>query len=143
MARLLPPSPSSSSAVVTRVMKRNKAHSTQPELALRKALRGSGLTGYRLNWKKAPGRPDICFVGKRLAVFVHGCFWHRCPRCSLTMPKTNSDFWSRKFQLNVERDIAKADALTAEGWKVVTVWECQIRQDLEMCVEAVRKALAD
>jgi DNA mismatch endonuclease (patch repair protein) len=124
-------------------MKRNRAHSTAPEVALRKALSQAGLRGYRLNWKKAPGRPDICFVGKRLAVFVHGCFWHRCPYCSLSLPKTNSEFWARKFQLNVERDAAKVAALERDSWTVLTFWECSIRLSLQDCVDTVRLALAD
>lgn len=80
------------------VMQANKSKNTKPELKVRKALRKAGLSGYRLHWKKAAGRPDICFPGRRVAIFVNGCFWHRCPHCSLPLPKSNVAFWSAKFE---------------------------------------------
>lgn len=131
MARQLPPSPKALSATTTKVMKANKAKGTKPEIAVRKYLWSHGYRGYRLNYKKAPGRPDICFVGKKIAIFVHGCFWHRCPYCSSCLPKTNSDFWKKKFKLNIDRDTRKEEALKTLGWKVITVWECQIKSGLD------------
>ncbi|MFV2062505.1 MAG: very short patch repair endonuclease, partial [Chloroflexota bacterium] len=62
-------------------MKANRARDTKPELELRSALREAGYPGYRLNWKRAPGRPDISYPGRHVAIFVHGCYWHHCPRC--------------------------------------------------------------
>ena len=67
-------------------MRANRARNTGPELRLRKALREAGLGGYRLNWKKAPGRPDIAYPGRKVAIFVHGCYWHHCPRCYPNLP---------------------------------------------------------
>lgn len=128
MVRQLPPSPRASSANTSKAMRANKAKDTKPELALRKALRESGYRGYRLNWKKVPGRPDISYPGKKLAIFVHGCFWHRCPKCTLGLPKSNIEFWKKKFVLNSARDIAKKHALEALGWKVWVVWECDIKK---------------
>jgi len=130
MVRQLPPSPKAESPTTTKVMKANKAKDTKPELALRKYLRESGFGGYRLNWKKAPGRPDICYPGKKIAIFVHGCFWHRCPKCTKTSPKTNAEFWNKKFELNIARDIRKREALEALGWKVLEFWECDIKKDI-------------
>jgi len=122
-------------------MKANKAKDTKPELAVRSGLWQLGLRSYRVNLKGAPGRPDICFTKKRLAVFIHGCFWHRCPRCTKSSPKTNSDFWKKKFELNVARDQVKLDALHQQGWKTLVLWECDIKRDLAEQVERVVKEL--
>jgi DNA mismatch endonuclease (patch repair protein) len=122
-------------------MKGNRARDTGPELALRRALRAAGLGGYRLHWKKAPGRPDIAYPGKHVAVFVMGCFWHRCPTCEPQLPRSNSDFWKKKFSLNAERDTRKTRELEEAGWAVVTVWECRVRDAPEEAVAEVRRAL--
>ena len=82
---------------ISKVMSANKYKDTGPELILRKVMWKNGIRGYRLHWKKVPGRPDIAFPGKKIAIFVNGCFWHRCPHCNLSVPKTNSDFWKNKF----------------------------------------------
>ena len=91
-----------------------------------------GFPGYRLHWRidgedgRYICRPDIAFPGRKLAIFVHGCFWHRCPTCNLSLPKSNTDYWSQKFQKNVERDKRKEEALLEFGWSVYTIWECEI-----------------
>jgi DNA mismatch endonuclease (patch repair protein) len=115
-------------------MSANKGKNTSPEIALRKALREIGLMGYRLNWKKAPGRPDIAFPGKKIAIFVHGCFWHRCPYCNYELPKSNVSFWKTKFSKNVNRDTTKVAQLEELGWRVLTVWECQIKNNITTIV---------
>lgn len=107
-------------------MRGNRAKDTAPEITLRRLLREAGHPGYRLHWPKVPGRPDIAYPRRRIALFVNGCFWHRCPHCKPPMPKTNVDFWRGKFARNVERDIRKTEELEAAGWTVVTVWECEI-----------------
>jgi DNA mismatch endonuclease Vsr len=118
-------------------MQGNKAKNTGPEVFLRKQLREAGYPGYRLHWRQAPGRPDVAYPGRKVAVFVNGCFWHRCPHCQPAMPKSNTEFWARKFSLNAERDERKRRELEAAGWTVVTVWECEIRSG-----EALRAVLA-
>ena len=123
------PSPPASSEVTSKTMKANIARDTGPELTMRRALRDIGLLGYRLNWKGAPGRPDIAYPNHRVAIFVHGCFWHRCPYCKPSLPKTHTDFWRRKFERNVTRDRRKIAALKKRGWKVFVFWECQIKKD--------------
>lgn len=130
-------SPRASSKAVSKSMKGNTAKDTKPEILLRKMLYSSGIRGYRLNWKKAPGRPDICFASKKIAIFVNGCFWHRCPRCDLPIPKTNRDFWKRKFSRNIERDRLKKKRLEESGWKVITVWECEIKDDIDGGVKKI------
>lgn len=122
----------------SRVMSANKGNGTKPEVSLRKALWSKGIKGYRINWKKAPGRPDIAFPGKKVAVFVHGCFWHRCPLCNLSSPKSNAEFWENKFSKNLERDIRKNEQLKNNGWTVITTWECEIKDNLENIVEKVK-----
>lgn len=114
------------SETTSRIMSKIRAKNTKPEILLRKALWKEGCRGYRLHWKKAPGRPDICFPGKKVAIFVHGCFWHRCPHCKPSMPKTHKKFWQEKFQNNKERDKKKIKALKKQGWEVLTIWECQL-----------------
>jgi DNA mismatch endonuclease (patch repair protein) len=117
--------------VTSKVMSGNKGKNTKPELLLRKALWSKGVKGYRLNWKKVSGRPDIAFPRKKLAIFVNGCFWHRCDKCSPNTPKTNVDFWNKKFHRNIERDHEKEAELIGLGWKVLVVWECEIKGDLQ------------
>ena len=134
-------SPVPSGQNVSRVMSANKAKGTLPELKLRKALRDIGLSGYRLNKKDIPGRPDIAFVGKKVAIFINGCFWHRCPRCDLPLPKSNIDFWKDKFEKNVNRDRDKKGSLESDGWTVLVIWECEIKQDIDGVVSRIRSVL--
>ena len=116
-------------AAIKRSMKGNKRADTKPEMLVRRALRDAGLTGYRLQWKKAPGRPDIAFPGRRVAIFVNGCFWHRCPHCNPSVPKRNVEFWEAKFRRNVERDRRALAELEAMGWTSVVIWECELKRD--------------
>jgi DNA mismatch endonuclease (patch repair protein) len=123
-------------------MQANRARDTAPERLLRKALRDAGLGGYRLNWKKAPGRPDIAYPGRKVAIFVHGCYWHHCPACYPKLPKSNTAFWARKFELNHERDARKRRDLERIGWCVMEVRECDVRDRMPATVEGVAEVLA-
>lgn len=114
--------------VTSRVMSANRARNTGPELALLTEIRRLGLRGYRLHRKSVPGRPDLSFGPQKVAVFVHGCYWHRCPRCHLPLPKSHTEFWRAKFAANRRRDASKTRILEKAGWKVVTVWECEVRE---------------
>ena len=122
-------------------MSRIRGRGTGPELALRKALWSEGLRGYRLHPRSVPGRPDVAWLGRRVAVFVHGCFWHGCPHCKPRRPKTNSSFWNEKLTRNRERDRRKAAQLRRNGWRVVTIWECRLRKDITTQVRLVARAL--
>lgn len=133
--------PKASSISVSKSMKSNKAKDTKPELLLRKALWRYGVNGYRLNWKKAPGRPDICFPGTKIAIFVNGCFWHRCPKCKLPLPKLNRDFWKNKFIRNIERDRLKRKRLKDNDWTVHTYWECEINRKPEKIALKIKSIL--
>ena len=108
-------------------MQGNKRKDTKPELLVRERLREAGLGGYRLQWK-VPGRPDIAWPGKKVCVFVNGCFWHRCPHCHPSTPKKNVAYWEAKFARNVERDEANVAQLEADGWTVHVVWECELKK---------------
>lgn len=108
-------------------MQGNKRDNTKPELLVRRRLREAGLVGYRLHWKAA-GRPDVAWPGKKVAIFVNGCFWHRCLHCKPSMPKTNVEYWVLKFELNQERDVRKIRELEEAGWKVHVIWECQLKK---------------
>ncbi len=133
--------PRASSESVMKSMKSNRGKNTRPEILLRSALWTSGIRGYRLHRKGIPGRPDISFGNQRVAVFVNGCYWHRCPKCSLPLPKTHMGFWTKKFELNVKRDERKITELEADGWLPLVIWECEIKNDIDKCVERVRQAL--
>jgi len=122
-------------------MKGNVRGNTRPELKLRQLLREAGYPGYRLHWKQAPGTPDIAYPGRKVAIFVNGCFWHRCPHCSPPNPKSHSEFWKTKFARNQERDARKVHQLASAGWRVVTIWECQLRKNPEAALREVTAAL--
>lgn len=132
-------------AAIKKSMKGNKRSNTKPEQLVRERLRAAGLSGYRLQWKKAPGRPDIAYPGRKVAIFVNGCFWHRCPQCNPSMPKRNVEFWEAKFARNVARDQKALAELEEMGWRALTVWECDLKRDridatMERVIAAVRSA---
>ncbi len=114
-----------SKATRSRMMSGIRGVNTSPELIVRKFLFAAGYR-YRLHVSKLPGRPDIVLSKLRSVVFVHGCFWHRHPRCKYAyMPKSNVAFWKKKFAANVDRDQVVKRLLRRTGWRVHVVWECQ------------------
>ncbi len=119
-------------AVRSRMMGSIHGRDTEPEIRVRRYLHAVGLR-FRLQARYLPGRPDVVFPSRRLAVFVHGCFWHRHPGCPYaTMPRTRTDFWQAKFAANTARDDAAVARLKELGWQVMTVWECQSRTELAL-----------
>ena len=143
MAARLPKNPPATNANARNTMRANRARDTGPELALRAALRKAGLRGYRVNMKGIPGRPDIAFTRYKLAIFVHGCFWHRCPHCSLALPKSHRAFWRKKFELNQERDDRKLRSLDSAGWSSLIFWECELEADVGECVIRTVRAISE
>ena len=116
------------SSVRSRNMAAIRGKDTAPELAVRRILHAMGLR-FRLHRKDLPGRPDIVLPKHRTVVFVHGCFWHRHKDCRhTTTPKTRQEFWQTKFASNVERDRRNRTDLQQLGWRVIVVWECELRQ---------------
>ena len=118
-------------SVTVRSYNMSKIHgkNTIPEVTLRRELHSRGFR-FRLHGSKLPGRPDVVFAGRKKVIFVNGCFWHMhdC-RYGLVTPKTNAEFWQAKRSATVVRDARKTAELQALGWKVLTVWECQLRKD--------------
>lgn len=116
------------------IMSLVRAKNTRPEMAVRRLLHSMGYR-YRLHGKKLPGKPDLVFAGRRKVIFVHGCFWHRHEGCRFSgMPKSHRDFWSEKFERNMARDRDSYVKLHEAGWKVLVIWQCELRD-----VEAVRR----
>jgi DNA mismatch endonuclease (patch repair protein) len=111
------------------VMRRVKGKDTLPELKVRRLLHRLGAR-FRLHRKDLPGAPDIVLPGRKLAIFVHGCFWHGhdCARGS-RVPKQNRDYWLAKVARNRARDAASFEALTAAGWRVEILWECELKDE--------------
>lgn len=111
------------------MMARIRGSDTTPELAVRRIAHRRGLR-FRLHRKDLPGRPDLVFPKHRLAVFVHGCFWHRHEGCRhSTTPKSRVVFWTEKFAMNIARDARQEAALKELGWRVLVIWECETRNE--------------
>lgn len=111
-----------------RIMQAVKTKDTGPEWIVRRWLHSRGYR-YRLHSKHLPGRPDIVLPGRRLAIFVHGCFWHSHDCDKGRAPKSKLDYWGPKLEANRERDARKANELEAQGWSVLTVWQCETKEE--------------
>ena len=111
-------------------MGRIRSRDTAPELAVRSYLHAKGLR-FRLHRRDLPGKPDLVFAGRHAVLFVHGCFWHGCPRCvdGTRRVKSNVPYWSAKVEGNRARDKRNIAALRQMGWSVFTVWECEIKHE--------------
>jgi DNA mismatch endonuclease (patch repair protein) len=120
-------------------MSRIRGVNTKPEMLLRSALHAKGLR-FRLHRRELPGSPDIVFVKARVAVFVDGCFWHGCPEHG-TSPKTNRNFWSEKISGNRKRDKKASLELGTMGWKVVRIWEHDVRRNVPHAVMAIERTV--
>lgn len=115
-----------SSARRSRLMSKIRSSNTEPERVVRSHLHRGGLR-FRLNARDLPGSPDIVLPRWRVAIFVHGCFWHRHAGCPYAYtPKSNRSSWKKKFSTNVARDARKLAALQQAGWRVYVVWECEL-----------------
>jgi DNA mismatch endonuclease, patch repair protein len=113
-------------------MSRVKSKDTLPEMRVRSALHRMGLR-FRLHDKSLPGSPDLVFAGRKTVLFVHGCFWHQhmgCPHSK--RPTTNSAFWEKKLNRNMQRDMENVENLEGLRWKVIIVWECEINNQKMM-----------
>lgn len=117
-----------------------RSKDTKPELALRAALRAAGVTGYRVHRMDIPGRPDLAFIRWKVAVFVDGVFWHGHPD-HFDPDRASSDYWRQKIARNIERDRQADSLLTERGWRVVRVWDLDVRDRLDLCVHQVVQAL--
>lgn len=108
-----------------------KGKDTKPEMVVRRGLHARGLR-FRLHRRDLPGRPDLVLPSKRIAIFVHGCFWHAHEGCQFyKLPDTNHERWRKKLEGNRARDIRDQNLLLSDGWRVIVVWECELRQNAE------------
>jgi len=119
-----------------------RSKNTKPEIIVRKYLFSNGFR-YRVNVSKLPGKPDIVLPKYKTVIFVNGCFWHLHEGCKyFVWPKNNADFWKNKIQGNVERDKRNYEILIAAGWKVIVVWECQLKHSKkEETLENLKKSI--
>lgn len=116
----------------SRIMRAVKARDTVPEMIVRRLVHSMGYR-YRLHRKDLPGKPDLTFQRRHKVIFVHGCFWHGhdCKR-GARLPKTNRDYWETKITRNRERDQQHDQELRCQGWRILVVWECQIKEPQTM-----------
>ena len=111
----------------SRNMSAIKSKNTKPEIKVRKVLHSMGYR-FRLHSKDLPGSPDIVLPKYKTVIFVHGCFWHRHENCKYaSTPKTRQEFWEAKFRENINRDKLNQENLSSKGWKIIIVWECEIK----------------
>jgi DNA mismatch endonuclease (patch repair protein) len=104
-----------------------KSKNTKPEIKVRKVLHSMGYR-FRLHSKNLPGSPDIVLPKYKTVIFVHGCFWHRHQNCKYaSTPKTRQEFWNKKFNENINRDKINQENLSSKGWKIIIIWECEIK----------------
>jgi DNA mismatch endonuclease (patch repair protein) len=123
----------------SKLMASVKGSNTDLERKLRLSLWSAGIKGYRVNYK-IRGTPDIYFPKSKLAIFVDGCFWHRCPKC-YTKPKTNVAYWEKKVEENVKRDREVNSYLRQSGYRVIRIWEHEIRNSKDSAVERIAAEL--
>ena len=120
-------------------MSRIRSEDTSPEKLVRSMLHGMGYR-FRLHRKDLPAKPDIVLPKYKTVIEVRGCFWHRHKGCKeTTTPKSNQDFWLEKFSRNVERDRKNGRKLKALGWKVIVIWECEIKNEKKLINKLSRK----
>jgi DNA mismatch endonuclease, patch repair protein len=120
------------------LMSRVKTRDTAPEVALRRALWAAGVRGWRLHPRTVPGKPDLAWIGRRIAVFVDGAFWHGHPDFYWGQ---SGPFWDAKIARNQTRDERVNAQLIEQGWRVVRIWDFEIEQKLETCVAQVARAM--
>jgi DNA mismatch endonuclease (patch repair protein) len=113
-------------------MSRIRSKDTKPEMIVRSILHRMGYR-FRLHDKKLPGAPDIVLAKYRTVIFVHGCFWHRHPKCKYAyIPKSRLGFWMEKFNKNIIRDKMRIQELKELGWQIIVIWECETRDQVKL-----------
>ena len=121
------------------IMSKIRYKNTKPELRIRKHLWNNGYR-YRIH-ANIPGKPDIVFLGKKLAVFIDGCFWHKCPIC-YKKPASNTEYWENKIVYNLEKDERINAELNEMGWTVIRLWEHEVNKDINACLKKIGESFA-
>ena len=122
-------------------MQNIRGKDTKIEVKVRSELFKQGFR-FRKNDSRYPGKPDIVLPKYKTVIFVNGCYWHRHPGCKYaTIPKTNIEFWNKKFQANIKNDAKNKAALEDAGWNVITLWECELQKDLAGAINRVEEML--
>jgi DNA mismatch endonuclease, patch repair protein len=122
-------------------MSRIKSKDTKPEVFVRSKLHHAGLC-FRLHDKLLPGKPDMVLKKYNAVIFVNGCFWHRHEGCpNATTPNTRREFWTEKFNRTMERDREQQEALKSLGWRVLCIWECELKRDAQWTISKIIKTL--
>ncbi|MBZ9770352.1 DNA mismatch endonuclease Vsr [Mesorhizobium sp. CA6] len=120
------------------LMSRVRSKDTTPEMVVRKLVHRLGYR-FRLHSCSLPGKPDLVFPSRKKIIFVHGCFWHRHLGCAkATVPKSHTDFWQEKFDKNVRRDQHLVTELSAQGWEIMVVWQCETNDGDSLRAKLVR-----
>jgi DNA mismatch endonuclease (patch repair protein) len=120
-------------------MSKIRGKNTGPEIKLRKLLWSAGIRGYRIHYDLL-GKPDLVFIKRKLAIFMDGCFWHKCPIC-FQEPATRKEFWMKKIQSNIDRDKKVNAILKNEGWKVIRIWEHEMKKDPDYVIKKIVSSL--
>jgi len=124
-------------------MSRIRNKDTHPEKCLRSLLHQAGFR-FRLHASNLPGKPDLVLPRYKTVIFVHGCYWHRHSGCkNATTPDTHTDFWVNKFQRTVKRDKEVVDKLINQDWRVITVWECELKNNPDSVIQKIRQHLTE
>jgi DNA mismatch endonuclease (patch repair protein) len=122
-------------------MSQIKSKNTKPEKIIRKLLWQHGIKNYRIHYK-LPGKPDIVFLKNRIAIFIDGCFWHKCPKC-FRKPATRTTFWMKKIWNNLNRDRKNEEILKNSKWKIIRVWEHDIKKNPEKTVKKIMRLIQE
>lgn len=127
----------------SKMMSKIASKNTIPEMIVRKSLHSRGFR-YRLHDNKLPGKPDLVLPKYKTVIFVHGCFWHAHEGCKFyRMPKSNTDYWKKKIENNISRDIKNRKALQELGWNVIVVWECELKNNAEKRCSDLAKQISN
>lgn len=121
-------------------MRAIRSSNTKPEMVVRSLVHRLGYR-FRLHRRDLPGKPDLVFPGRKAVIFVHGCFWHMHDCAAVRVPKSNTGYWSPKLERNCQRDAQNVDALKAQGWRVLTVWDCET-SDVRWLEKTIREFLS-
>lgn len=127
--------------VRSQVMRCIPSGGTKPEVAMRLALVRNGIKGWQMHCIELSGKPDFIFKKKRLAIFIDGCFWHGCVDC-YRGPKSNKRYWNDKLRLNKARDRKNSKILLSQGWRILRLWEHQVRKATDDCIGEIKKLLS-